>query len=125
MTSPNLAGLIDRLSSLCGPDAEVLPDGVRIDRFVHVGIEIIAALRGVSDEPGAGVESERLPTLSEAAQAAQVFLRCNGHDLDIWTGGEWPDDVYDAACRAIVKTAVKSAPDPAMPDTQSREGDRT
>lgn len=37
----------------------------------------------------------RLPTESEAGAAAATLLRCNGHDLDVWTGGNWPVDADD------------------------------
>lgn len=40
-----------------------------------------------------GVEiTDRLPTRKEAAEAAAILLRCNGHDLDVWTGGDFPDE---------------------------------
>lgn len=35
---------------------------------------------------------QRLPTRGEAAFAARVLSHCNGHDLDVWTGGNWPGD---------------------------------
>ncbi|KXV70529.1 hypothetical protein AD951_02670 [Acetobacter malorum] len=43
----------------------------------------------------------RLPTREEAAQAAAVLLRCNGHDLDVWTGGLWPDDTSSEALAVL------------------------
>jgi hypothetical protein len=34
---------------------------------------------------------ERLPTREEAALAATILLRCNGHDLDVWTLATSPE----------------------------------
>lgn len=42
-------------------------------------------------QPEAVIE-DRLPTREEAAAAAAILLRCNGHDLDVWTDGDFPDD---------------------------------
>lgn len=53
-----------------------------------------AALPATTDETQ-GVKREdegRLPTREEAAHAAAVLIRCNGHDLDVWTDGEWPSN---------------------------------
>lgn len=35
---------------------------------------------------------ERLPTREEAALAATIIRRCNGHDLDVWTDGQFSDE---------------------------------
>lgn len=47
---------------------------------------------------------ERLPTREEAAMAARILLRCNGHDLDVWTEGEFPDD--DDWLKALAKVTT-------------------
>lgn len=54
----------------------------------------------------------RLPTEGEARAAAAVLLRCNGHDLDVWTDGEWIGDDSGlrrlAMCRATPKDIAKA-----------------
>lgn len=35
---------------------------------------------------------DRLPSRDEAAFAARVLSSCNGHDLDVWSDGNWPTD---------------------------------
>lgn len=62
-------------------------------RFVRMGLPKDSA----EEEAGKlndlfPLKAERLPTRVEAASAAELLRRCNGHDLDVWTGGEWPVD---------------------------------
>lgn len=44
---------------------------------------------------------KRLPTQEEAALAATIIRRCNGHDLDVWTKEVWPDDTSDEALKNL------------------------
>ncbi|GBQ77223.1 hypothetical protein AA14337_0755 [Acetobacter malorum DSM 14337] len=62
--------------------------------------ERLAANKSVLD--AAENAAKRLPTLEEAAHAAAILLRCNGHDLDVWTGGIWPDDA-DTSLKAVIQ----------------------
>lgn len=68
--------------------------------------ERLAANKSVLD--AAENATKRLPTLEEAAHAAAILLRCNGHDLDVWTGGMWPDDA-DPCLKALIQKYRKQA----------------
>lgn len=48
---------------------------------------------------------ERLPTLEEAAAAAEILMLCNGMDLSEWTGDIFPSDEAEEGLKAIVRTA--------------------
>lgn len=41
------------------------------------------------------------PTREEAAAAATILLRCNGHDLSTWTDDLWPDDTSHEAMKLL------------------------
>ena len=104
MTNPNLVGLIERLASdILKLPRRIQPIGEQYCTYVTLGdvLDLVeqtkqrAALRTVSDEPGAG-ENER---------AMDIIRRAAAH-----IAKTYPDLV---------------APDPAIPaDTQSREGEK-
>jgi len=48
---------------------------------------------------------ERLPTQREFDAACRIIARCNGHDLDVWTDGVWPNDEMQEAIRPALSRA--------------------
>lgn len=85
-------------------DTEFVVDAASpTERRFHTRTTLADRLSGnASILKSAAAEAERrLPTREEAAQAAAVLLRCNGHDLDVWTGGLWPDDISSHALAVL------------------------
>lgn len=47
----------------------------------------------------------RLPTLEEAAAAAEILMLCNGMDLSEWSDDIFPSDEAEEGLKAIVRTS--------------------
>ncbi len=128
MTSPNLAGLISALEWYAVQAEECRrigsagdPARVALDR--DGGERARAALRAVSDEPGAG-------SVERVAKA--LFESDEDCDWDEWVAYSALHPIHNPAledyrrrARAAVSAMLPAAPDPAIPaDTQSREGEK-
>ena len=73
--------------------------------IIKQGATICASCRGAGIVlPPEGLKLEpRLPTRREAAAAAILLLRCNGHDFSQWTDDLWPDHDATEALKMLAK----------------------
>lgn len=134
MTSPNLAGLIESAlpSTAANPNESAYERG-RFDGVMEYQRNLLAALRGVSDEPGAGWK----PIESAPKDGTLLIFACKnwphvmcGKPVPVKIGGwdapmaHW--HIFGASWEPThwQLAPVFAAPDPAMPDTQSREGEK-
>lgn len=66
---------------------------------------------GKDEEDGWKPGCDRLPTLQEAAFAAEVLNACNGHDLSVWSDDFLPNSDTEDGLRAIIAhSLLPSAP---------------